>query len=131
MKKYWLIFLTTVSLTACERSIDSFALRIEPVFARITQLPETGQVSKPLRINLRVQEPNPCYQDMSLLLEKESEFTYRLQANSGYVNHNHACSQVVVVTDTAITFVPPQKGTYVIHTNKPPLPVQTDSIRVE
>lgn len=131
MKKYWLALLSALSLTACERSIDSFTLRIEPVFARITLLPKTGQVSKPIPIKIRVEEPNPCYQDMILLLEKESEFTYRLQANSGYVNHNEVCSQAVVVTDTIFTFVPPQKGTYIIHTNKPPFPVQTDSIRVE
>lgn len=93
-------------------------------------IPETSNNLEIAQIRAKAVETNGCWSDLYFVMEKKSDFEYRLKAFGTYES-NGVCPAVMVYKDTIINFKPTRRGIYFFETIQSKDKVRLDTMLVE
>jgi hypothetical protein len=122
-----ILIIVTVS---CLDEYDNYVKRTDIVHISETLIPDTSKNLEIVQIKAKAEETNGCWSDLYFVLDKKSEFEYRLKA-LGTFESNGICPTVMVYQDTIIEFIPTQKGTYFFQIIQSKDKIRTDTLYVE
>lgn len=120
-----------IILTAsCATESDDDMKRKEIAHISEVFIPDTSNNLEIVQIRAKAVETNGCWSDLYFVMEKKSEFAYRLKAFGTYES-NGVCPAVMVYKDTIIDFKPTRRGIYFFETIQGNNNVILDTLSVE
>lgn len=116
-------------MLSCTVGHDDMGERKVPVDIYESTIPNRGIVNQNIKIQLKAQAPNGCYNNLAIDVVKIDSRNFLIKATALFQSSG-SCPEVMVYKDTVINFLPTLAGDYFFQVNEKPFEIRKDTIRV-